>query len=254
MARSRFVTPDAREALERRPAARPARPARAPGRGRRVSASIVIRVRWRSSASEPVSTVRPARMIVTRSHSASTSDEDVAGEQHGAARARARSATHARKTSSISGSRPEVGSSRISSSTSDAKRGDQRDLLPVALGVRAALLRRVELEALQQLLAAPLVQAAAQPAEQVDRLAAAEVGPQRHVARHVGEPPVQRGRVAPRVAAQQRHRARVVPAAARAARGSSSTCPRRSGRGSRAPRPRRRRGRARRARATSRTS
>ena len=56
-----------------RPAARPARPARAPAPSG-VSASIVIRVRCRSSASVPVSTVRPARMIVTRSHSASTSD------------------------------------------------------------------------------------------------------------------------------------------------------------------------------------
>ena len=49
------------------------------------------------------------------------------------------------------------------------ERGDQRDLLPVALGVGAALLARVEVEPLEQLVAALLVQPAAQPAEQVDR-------------------------------------------------------------------------------------
>jgi hypothetical protein len=51
--------------------------------------------------------------------------------------------------------------------------------------------------------AAARVEPAAQPAEQVDDLAAGEVGPQRDVAGHVRQPPVQRGRVAPRVAAQQ---------------------------------------------------
>ena len=38
-----------------------------------VSTVIDVRVRWRSSASVPRSTVRPARMMLTRSHSASTS-------------------------------------------------------------------------------------------------------------------------------------------------------------------------------------
>ena len=81
--------------------------------------------------------------------------------------------------------------------------GDEGDLLPVALGVGPALLRRVELEALDQLGAALLVDAAAQPAEQVDDLAAGEVGPERDVAGHVGEPAVQLVGVAPRVAAEE---------------------------------------------------
>ena len=83
------------------------------------------------------------------------------------------------------------------------ERGDQRDLLPVALGVGARLLGRVELEALQELGAALLVEAAAQPAEQVDHLAAGEVRPQRHLAGHVGQAAVQPLHVAPGIAAEQ---------------------------------------------------
>ena len=45
--------------------------------------------------------------------------------------------------------------------------------------------------------------------EHVDRLAAGQVGPQVDVARHVGQAPVQRDRVLPRVAAEQLHVARV---------------------------------------------
>jgi hypothetical protein len=51
------------------------------------------------------------------------------------------------------------------------QRGDQRDLLPVALGVGAPLLRRIQLEPLEQLLPALGVQTAPEPAEQVDGLA-----------------------------------------------------------------------------------
>ena len=210
------------------PAARPARPARRRARRPAVSASIVIRVRWRSSASEPVSTVRPERMIVTRSHSASTSDR--MWLESSTVRPRARSsATHVAED--LLHQRVQARGRLVEDQQLDVgrQRRDQRDLLAVALGVRAALLGRVELEALEQLGAALLVEAAAQPPEQVDRLAAAQVRPQRDVAGHVGEPAVQRGRVAPRVAAQQPRRARRRRAAARAAPGSSSTCRRRSG-------------------------
>jgi hypothetical protein len=55
----------------------------------------------------------------------------------------------------------------------------------------------------------PGVDAAAQPAEQVDDLPAGQARPQRQVARHVRQPPVQLDRVAPRIAAEQRHLARV---------------------------------------------
>jgi hypothetical protein len=104
---------------------------------------------------------------------------------------------HSRKVASISGSRPEVGSSSSSSS------GDERDLLPVAPGVGARLLGRVQGEPLDERLAAFRVQAAAQPAQQVDDLTAGQAGPQRHVAGHVGQPAVQAHRVVPRVPAEQ---------------------------------------------------
>ena len=84
------------------------------------SAVTLVRVRCRRSASEPVSTVRPARMMLTRSHSASTSERMWLDEQHGAAAVALLGRCSCWKTASISGSRPEVGSSRISSSTSEA--------------------------------------------------------------------------------------------------------------------------------------
>ena len=56
------------------------------------------------------------------------------------------------------------------------ERGDEGDLLPVALGVGLALLGLVELEALDEAASAVLVDAAAQPAEQVDDLTTAQVG------------------------------------------------------------------------------
>ena len=83
--------------------------------------------------------------------------------------------------------------------------------------------------------------------EQVDHLAAGEVRPQRDVARHVRQPPVQRDRVAPGVAAEQPDVAARRRGAARAGPASWWSCRRRSARGSRAPPRRRRRGRARRA-------
>ena len=127
------------------------------------------------------------------------------------------------------------------------ERGDERHLLAVALRVRAALLGRVELEALEQLRPPLRVEPAAERAEQVDRLAAGERRPQVHVTGHVGEPAVQRDGVVPRVAAEQPGVARVRRAAGRAGRGWSSTCPRRSVPGSHAPRPSRPAARGRRA-------
>jgi hypothetical protein len=66
---------------------------------------------------------------------------------------------------------------------------------------------RVELEAFDQLGAALLVDAAAHPGQHVDGLAAGQVRPQRDIAGHVGDLPVQFDRIAPGVAAQQAHRA-----------------------------------------------
>src|SRR5215467_9249452 len=56
------------------------------------------------------------------------------------------------------GSGPDVGSSRTSSSALDGRAATRPTFLPVALGVGAGLLRLVELEALQRLVAAPGVE------------------------------------------------------------------------------------------------
>lgn len=83
------------------------------------------------------------------------------------------------------------------------QRSDQGDLLPVALGVRAGLLARVEVEPLEKVGLAGLVDAAAEAREQVDRLAAGELGPERDVAGHVGQAMVQADRVGPWVRPEQ---------------------------------------------------
>jgi len=61
---------------------------------------------------------------------------------------------------------------------------------------------RVELKPFQQVGAPNRIEAAAQPSEQIDYLTAGEVGPQIHLARHVGEATVQRGHIPPRVLTQ----------------------------------------------------
>ena len=83
------------------------------------------------------------------------------------------------------------------------ERGDQRHLLPIALGVGAGLLGRVQIEAIAQIIPSRPVPPAAQPGEDVDRLAAGEVRPELDVTGYVGEPPVQRDGVVPGIAAQQ---------------------------------------------------
>ena len=163
------------------------------------------------------------------------------------------------KTSSISGSSPEVGSSSTSSSTSEANAATSATFWPV-LRAGAAAPGRVELEPLQELVAPRRIEAAAQAREQVDRLASGEVRPQVHLARHVGEPPVQRHRVAPGVTAEQAGLTGVgseeaeqdadrsrLPRAVRPQEARTHP-PRRRARGRRAPSSRRRSSRARRPR------
>src|SRR6266536_3504821 len=89
------------------------------------------------------------------------------------------------------------------------ERRDQGDLLAVALRVRPALLRRVEVEALQQFGPLFLVEPAAQAAQQADHLTAGQVGPQGHVPGDVGEPAVQLGGVAPGIPVEEAGGARV---------------------------------------------
>ena len=104
-----------------------------------------MRVRWRSSASVPLSTVLPARMMLTRSQSSSTSERmwldssTVAPSAADAGDLAVEDQLHERvEAARRLVEEVEVGGRR--------EGGDERDLLPVALRVGAALLARVELE------------------------------------------------------------------------------------------------------------
>ena len=88
------------------------------------------------------------------------------------------------------------------------ERGDQRHLLPVALGVGADALCRIKLEALDQRCTTSGVESAAQPSEQVDDLTAGECRPQGHIAWHVGQTSMKRNSIAPSIHAEDGHRAR----------------------------------------------
>ena len=183
---------------------RPGRPA-----ARRARRVIDVRVRCRSSASVPVSTRRPARMMLTRSQSRSTS-----------ARMWLESSTAWPSVAELVDAlaedrlhqRVEAGRRLVEHQQLDVGRRARRPARPSAgcpwsscgpswsgraRSARAARSRRCSVEP------------AAQPAEQVDDLAAGQVRPQVHVAGHVGEPAVQLGRLAPRVAAEEPHLAAV---------------------------------------------
>ena len=121
-----------------------------------------------------------------------------------------------------------------------SQRRDQRHLLPIAFGVGGALLGRVQLEALQHLIAARAVRAATESAEEVDHLTTSELGPQVDLAGDVGEPAVERGRVGPRIAVEQPSAVRRSAAAAPAGCGWWWISRRRSVRESHEPLPERR--------------
>ena len=127
--------------------------------------------------------------------------EDVARQQHGAALVAQRGEL---ALEDLLHERVEAGGRLVEHEQRHVagERRDEGDLLPVALGVRLALLGLVELEALDETPPAVLVDAATEPAEQVDDLATAQGGPEHDVAGHVGELTVQLGGVAPRVAAE----------------------------------------------------
>ena len=171
--------------------------------GNAVSAMTVVRVRCRSSASEPLC-----------DHPAGPDDadpvgqrlglgQDVRAEQHGRAlvlqlehgplelRLHQRVESRGRFVEQV-----ELGPA--------GEGGDQGHLLAVALGVGAGLLARVELEALEHLRPALLVETTPHAPQDVDHLTAGQVRPQVHVARDVGDPAMQLGRLPPRVAAEQR--------------------------------------------------
>jgi hypothetical protein len=101
-----------------------------------------------------------------------------------------RSCTHCWNTCSINGSSPEEGSSSTSRSGPRGQRGYQGDLLPVALGIVADPLRRIQLEAFDQLCTALLVDAAVRRADHVEALASGQARPEGDVAGDVREAPV----------------------------------------------------------------
>ena len=159
-------------------------------------------MRWRSSARVPDSTARPRLMMVTRSQSASTSDRMWLESRTVRPRCRS-SSIHARNAASMSGSRPAVGSSRSSSSTSEASAATSATFCRLPLEYARALTVGSRSKRCEQAGPAARVQAAAQPPEQVDDLAAGQRRPERDIARDVGEPAVQFGGLAPGIAAEQ---------------------------------------------------
>ncbi len=91
------------------------------------------------------------------------------------------------------------------------KRRHDGDLLPVALRVGAALLRRIEVEPLDEFGTADLVETTPEPTQQIDGLAPGEVGPQLDITRDVCHPAMKRHGVEPRVAPEHLDPARVRP-------------------------------------------
>ncbi len=152
--------------------------------------------------SVPVSTTRPARTMLTRSAVASTSDRMWLDSSTVRPSARAWDDL---LLEHLLHQGVEAGGRLVEEQEGDVggEGGDEGDLLAVALGVRAALLGRVELERLEQLVALAPVDPAPEPSEQVDDLTAGEVGPQDDIARDVGELAVQLGGVVPGVAPEQ---------------------------------------------------
>ena len=189
----------------------------------------------------------------TRSHSASTSLRMCEERKTVWPRSLA-SRTVSRKATSISGSRPLVGSSRISRSARVANAATSctfwrlpfesaRTFLCVSSWKRSTSTSRY----------ATSVEPCRR-GEEVERLRAGQRRPQERLAGDVGDAPVRGHRVAPRVDRRTARRGRRWAGAGRAAAGSSSSCPPRWARGSRRPRPPRPRGRARRARASRRSA
>ena len=83
------------------------------------------------------------------------------------------------------------------------ERCDQHDLLSIALRIAPSLARGIELELLDECVASSGIKSSAQPAEQVDDLASAQLRPEIDVTGDIRETSMQGGRVAPRIAAEE---------------------------------------------------
>ena len=219
-----------------RSAGRARRPALAsPSGGPASSAWMTVRVRWRRSASVPVSTARPSRMMVTRSQSASTSARMWLDSS--TVRSPRRFSSRMHLAEHLLHQRVQAGGRLVQDQQLDVggERGDERHLLPVALGVGAALLARVELEPLQQLVAAlrgPVRRAAGRAGRSPRRRRGSATASRRPARTRAAGAARSRPATGRRRAASPCRRRR---ASARAGSGWWWSCRRRWGRGSRAP-------------------
>ena len=179
----------------------PASPLRLDG-SRSTSAEIVVRVRWRNSAMVPLSTMRPARTMLIRSHRASTS-----------ARMWLANRTVRPVLSILLDAHPELGLHQRIEPSSRLVENQEFDV--EARAATRATFWRFPLEYVRPFLVGSRskrwsscsfladIEPAAKPTQQVDHLATGQVGPQRHVTRHVGESPMEFGGVGPGITAEQ---------------------------------------------------
>ena len=151
--------------------------------------STVWALRWRSSGSVPCSTSRPLRRMPTRSHSASTSLRMCEERKTVCPRALA-SWTVSRKATSMSGSRPLVGSSRISRSARLAKAATSCTFWRLPFDRARTFLSVSSAKRSMSDVAVVVVARAAHARQQGERLGARQRRPQVGLAGHVGDAPV----------------------------------------------------------------
>ena len=150
-----------------------------------VSAWTVVRVCRRRSASVPEVTDLPRRMMLTRSARASTSERMWLDSKHRRALLAA-FADHALEQLLHQGVEPRGRLIEDDQLDVAGQRRDERDLLPVALGVVPCPLGRIEVEAFDQVGPPAGVHAAVHPGQDVHALPAGQTAPERHVTGHVG--------------------------------------------------------------------
>ncbi len=174
-----------------------------PSAGRSVATTTVVRVSWRRSARVPVSTMRPARMMLTRSQSASTSARMWLDSST------VRPSRRASRMQLLEGQSPSAGRARRSARRAAAarrRRPARRRGRPSG-GCPSSRCAPFLVGSRSNRSSSSSPATSSRPPrsrdEQVDRLTAREVRPEVDVAGDVGEAAVQLDRVAPRVATEQ---------------------------------------------------
>ncbi len=172
--------------------------------------STVCAARWRSCASVPSSTSLPLPRMPTRSHSASTSLRMCEERKTVCPRCLA-SCTHSRNAISISGSRPDVGSSSSSSSARVASAAISCTFWRLPFDSARIFLRVSSWKRSHEHVAVGDVGAAVHAREELERLGARQRRPQEGLAGDVGDTAVRGDGVAPGVDAEQLTEARGGP-------------------------------------------